>query len=70
MHHKSNKVSLNLGRDYIDSPDWMKNKKTTVKPKKGYNFFQYAVKFGLNCDNIVGDLGRIIYKEYFMIFYN
>ena len=48
----------------------MKNKKTTIKPKKDYNFFQYAAKFGLSRDNNVGGLGRIFYKEYFMIFYN
>ena len=27
MHYKSNKINLNLGRDYIDSPDWIKTKK-------------------------------------------
>ena len=58
MHYKSNKISLNLGRDYVDSLDWMEDKKTTIKPKKGYNCFQYAVKFALNYDNIVDDPGR------------
>ena len=39
------KVNLHCGRSYIDSPDWMKNKKATVNPinKNDNKRFQYAV---------------------------
>ena len=29
---KCNKLSLNGGRSYKDSPKWQKNKKATIKP--------------------------------------
>ena len=30
LHYKCHKVKLNHGGSYIDSPDWMKNKKATI----------------------------------------
>ena len=30
---KLNKISLNRGESYIDSPEWLKNKKATINPK-------------------------------------
>ena len=30
MHYKCHKISLKHGGSYIDSPDWIKNKKATV----------------------------------------
>ena len=30
---KLHKISLNRGELYIDSPEWLKNKKTTINPK-------------------------------------
>ena len=39
-----NKTSLNRGRSYIDSPEWIKDKKSTINPKNNdYKCFQYAV---------------------------
>ena len=29
-----NKLSLNRGRSYMDSPEWLKNKKVTINPRK------------------------------------
>ena len=29
-----NKTSINRGGSYIDSPQWLKNKKSTINPKK------------------------------------
>ena len=29
-YYKYHKVNLNCGGSYIDSPDWIKNKKTTI----------------------------------------
>ena len=34
FYHKLHKISINRGGgSYIDSPDWIKNKKTTINPK-------------------------------------
>ena len=32
LHYKCHKIIPNCGRSYIDSPDWIKNKKATVNP--------------------------------------
>lgn len=34
LRYKYNKISLNHGRSYIDSPERLKNKKSTISPKK------------------------------------
>ena len=34
LYYNLNKVSLNSGGSYIDPPKWLKNKKSTIKPKK------------------------------------
>ena len=33
LYYDLNAVSLSRGRSYIDSPEWLKNKKTTINPK-------------------------------------
>ena len=33
LHYKLQKISLNRGGSYIDSPEWLKNKKATINPK-------------------------------------
>ena len=44
------KKDANCGGSYIDSPDWIKNKKATMNPtnKKNNKCFYYAVKIALN----------------------
>ena len=38
LYYKCHKINLSRGRSYIDSPDWIKNKKATVNPtNKKYN---------------------------------
>ena len=41
---KCHKINRNLGGSYIDSPDWIKNKKATINPnnKKDNKCFEYA----------------------------
>ena len=34
LYYDLNKISLSRGGSYIDSPKWLKNKKTTINPKK------------------------------------
>ena len=44
LYYNLNKISLNRGVSYIDSPEWLKNKKLTVNPKNNDDkCFQYAV---------------------------
>ena len=33
LYYDFNKISVNRGRSYIDSPKWIKNKKLTTNPK-------------------------------------
>ena len=48
-----NKISLYRGGSYIDSPKWLKDKKSTINPKNNdHKCFQYAVTLALNLDNI------------------
>ena len=55
------KTSLSRkGGSYIDSPEWLKNKKATINPKNDDdNCFQYALNIALNYQNIKKTL-----KEY------
>ena len=42
--YKLHKTSLNRGRSYIDSPEWLTNKKATKNPKNNNGkCFQYVV---------------------------
>ena len=53
LYYDFDKTSLNRGGSYIDSPKWMKNKKSTINPKNNdYKYFQYAVTLALNLDHI------------------
>ena len=49
------KITSNDGGSYIDSPDWMRNNKTTINPifkKKDNKWFQYAVTIVLSYEEI------------------
>ena len=37
LHYSLHKTSLNKGGSYIDSPDWIKNKKVTINPQNKDN---------------------------------
>ena len=48
-----NKTSIYRGGSYIDSPKWLKDKKSTINPKNNdLKCFQYAATLALNFDNI------------------
>ena len=32
LYYKGHKITPNCDGSYINSPDWLKNKKTTIKP--------------------------------------
>ena len=53
LYYKFHKISLNRGGSYIDSPDWIKNKKATINPKnKDNECFKYAITAALNYSEI------------------
>ena len=60
LYYDFNKMSLNRGGSYIDSPKWLKDKKSTINPKNNDNkCFQYAVTLALNLDRILKNPQRI-----------
>ena len=66
-----NKISLNRGGSYIDSPKWLKVNKSTINPKNNENkCFQYAVILALNFDRIKKDPQRISKIKPFIDQYN
>ena len=53
LYYDFNKTILNGGGSYIDSPEWIKDKKSTINPKNNdYKCFQHAVTVALNHDKI------------------
>ena len=62
---------FNRGGSYIDSPDWIKNKKVTINPinKKDNKFFQYALTVTLNYEEIKKDPQMITKTKPFINIY-
>ena len=53
MYYKCQRINFRRGGSYIESPDWIKNKKSTINPKdKDDTCFQYAVTVALNYGKI------------------
>ena len=53
LYYHLQKIGLKRGGSYIDSPEWLKNKKATINPKNNDdNCFQYALTVALNHQNI------------------
>ena len=60
LYYNLNKISLSRGGSYIDSPEWLKNKKATINPKNNDDkCFQYALTVALNYEQIKKDSQRI-----------
>ena len=72
LYHKFHKINPNCGGLYIDSPDWIKNKKATTNSinKKENKFFQYAVLVAFNHEKIKKDPQRITKIKPFINKYN
>ena len=71
LYYDFNKISLNRGGSYIDSPQWLKNKKSTINPiNNDYKCFQYAVSLALNLDKIRKKSQRISKIKPFIDQYN
>ena len=71
LYYNLNKISLNRGGSYIDSPEWLKNKKPKMNPKNNDNkCFHYDVTVALNHKNIVKDSQRISKIKPSIVLYN
>ena len=54
LYYILDKMSLSRGASYIDSPEWLKNKKATINPKNNDDkCFQYALTVALNYEQII-----------------
>ena len=66
-----NKTSINRGGSYIDSPKWLKDKKSTINSKHNDDkCFQYAVTLALNLDKVKKDPQRVSKIKPFIEKYN
>ena len=72
LHYKWHEINPSRCGSYIDSPDWVKNKKATINPinKKHNTGSQYAVTVVLNYEEIKEDLQRTTKINSFMNKYN
>ena len=72
LHYKCHKINPNCRVSYIDSPDWIKNKKATINPinKNNNKCFQYSAALALYYKEIGKDSGRIIKLKPFIDNYN
>ena len=71
FYYSFNKTSIYRGGTYIDSPKWLKNKKSTINPENNDDKnFQYAVTLALNLDNIDNHPERISKIKPFINQYN
>ena len=71
LYYDFNKISLNGGGSYIDSPKWLKDKKSTINPENNdYKCFQYTVTLALNLDKINKHPQRISKIKLFIDQYN
>ena len=72
LEYHLHKISLNRGSSYIESPEWIENKRVTINPKntKDNNCFQYAITAALNYQNIDHHPERISKLKPFINNYN
>ena len=71
LHYHLQKIGLKRGGSYIDSPEWLKDKKATINPKyNDNNCFQYALIVALSHQNIEKNPQRISNIKPFIDQYN
>ena len=71
FYYDFNRVSISKGGSYIDSPKWLKDKKSTVNQKNNDNkCFQYATTLALNFNKIDKNPQRISRIKPFIENYN
>ena len=71
LYYDFNRISISRGGSYIDSPKWLKNKKSTINPKNNdCKCFQNVVTLALNLDKINTNSQRISKIKPFIEEYN
>ena len=71
LRKKCHRISLNRGGSYVDSTDWIKNKKAAINPKNSDDkCFQYVVAGALNYKNIAQEKQRTLKIKLFINKYN
>ena len=71
LYYDFNKTSINGGGFYINSPKWLKDKKSTTNPKNNDDkCFQYALTLALNLDKIKKDPQRVSKTKPYIEKYN
>ena len=71
LYYGCHKINLNHGGSYIDSPDWIKNKKAIINPiKQKKCSFQYAITVASNYEEIGRHAERITKIKTFINKYN
>ena len=71
LHYHPQNTSLKKAGSYIDSPRWLRNKRTTINPQNNDdNFFQYASTVALNYNEIENQPERISNIKPFIDQYN
>ena len=71
LYYNLNKISLNMGRSYMDYPEWLKSKKATINPKNNNDkCFQYFLTVALNHQSIEKSPQRISKIKPFIDQYN
>ena len=71
LYYDFNKTSINRGGSYIDSPKWLKDKKSTINLKNNDDkCFQHAITLALNLDKIKKDPQRVSKIKPFIEKYN
>ena len=71
LYYNLNKISLSRSGSYIDSLEWLKNKKATINPKNNDDeCFQYALTVALNYEQIKKNPQRISNINPFIDQYN
>ena len=71
FYYDFNGVSICKGGSYIDSPKWLKDKKSTVNQKNNdFKCFQYATTLALNFDKVTNHPERVVKVKSFIDKYN
>ena len=71
LYYNLNKISVSRVGSYIDSPEWLENKKTTTNPKSNDDkCFQYALTVALSYEQIKKSSQRISKIKPFFDKYN
>ena len=71
LYYHLHKISFNRAGSYIDSPDWIKNKKAIINPKnEDKECFKYAITSALNQEKIGKNPQRITKIKPFIDTYN